>query len=86
MELHSQTRKSICVCAREYIQQLQRREQRLRAQLMAHRLREQALVTALLQRGFSAEDIAALSAEASVNDLDSVAALVEGMVSDPKAG
>lgn len=55
---HSETRKSVLICTREYIQQLQMREKRLRSQLMSHHLRERALTVALISRGVRPEDVA----------------------------
>lgn len=83
MQYYSQTRKSVLICAREYVQQLQRRERRLRSMLMAHHMRERALVASLLHRGATAEEIGTLCAESAPGELERVAATVETLVADP---
>lgn len=72
------------MCTREYIQQLQARERRLRSQLMAFHLREQVLVASLLRMGASVEDIAAVSAAGNAGpfEVDNAAAVVEALL-DP---
>lgn len=71
MEYYSQTRKSVFVCVKEYVQQLQMRERRLRAQVMSHHLRERALVSALIGKGATIDEIGQLCGEAAAVELNS---------------
>jgi hypothetical protein len=56
MSHHIETRKSIVICTREYVQQLQQREKRLRWQMMSYYSREKALNAALTRAGINPDD------------------------------
>lgn len=75
---YSHTRKAILLCVREYITQLQAREKKLRALLIAHKLRENGLVNAFLEKGGRIEELGAIS---GTGDGATAAAHVEEMVS-----
>ena len=55
---HTATQKSIVICTREYVQMLQKREKRLRAQLVAHLDQERALSEALTRLGVDPDRVA----------------------------
>lgn len=86
LQFHCNTRKAVLVCAREYIAQLQTREKRLRAQLMAHHLRERALVAALLKRGATPQQIADENMLATPSELERVSTAVESMIAESPSG
>lgn len=81
MENYNETRKSVLVCTREYITQLQSREKLLRGQLISHHLRERGLTTALLKRGVTIDQIEAECAGVP-DDLGGTAADIESLISE----
>jgi hypothetical protein len=83
METHSATRKSVIVCTRDYVEQLQLRERILRAQLIEQQARERALTHAFIQHGIGPEDV--VDAFLAVTDsarFEDMAVEVEEMVAE----
>lgn len=76
---HAQTKKSVIVCSRDYIEQLKARERALRAQLAALKLREDAVTDVLNKLGVAIdeEDLASRIQRAAEERLESVLSAVD---------